>query len=283
MPRDYLVDLLDAYWFAPPVALWRAIELRAAARTTFRSPLLDLGCGDGLVGHALFGTQGSVYAGLDPWMAQLERAAELGVYRHVHQGLGHALPYRDRCFATVFSNSVLEHIPDPDPVLREVSRVLRLGGQFVFTVPSDAFRRMLDGYWLRLSAGDPQGAESYANAVDEQLEHHHYHAPDEWEIILSRAGMVLLHAEYYMPLDATRLWDRVDKRFGGSRRLGRPMGRVWRALASPRFRSLGHQRLLRRLVVAHFGRRWRPYYLMELELGAKGGGLVIVAQRKERT
>ncbi len=53
--RDYLTLLLDQYWFAPPVALWRAIELRTLVAEEFPRPILDLGCGDGLIAQVLFG------------------------------------------------------------------------------------------------------------------------------------------------------------------------------------------------------------------------------------
>lgn len=39
-------------------------------------------------------------------------------------------------YAVVTSNYVFEHVPDCDRALREVSRVLRPGGHFVFTVPN---------------------------------------------------------------------------------------------------------------------------------------------------
>ena len=39
-----------------------------------------------------------------------------------------ALAYRDTSFDTVFSNTILHHIPDPMPFLREARRVLRPGG-----------------------------------------------------------------------------------------------------------------------------------------------------------
>ncbi|MGD1995027.1 MAG: hypothetical protein PVI59_17675, partial [Anaerolineae bacterium] len=67
MKRDYLTELLTAYWFAPPVGLWRAVELRVAAEEQYERPLLDLGCGDGLVGRALFGPGESVDVGSDHW------------------------------------------------------------------------------------------------------------------------------------------------------------------------------------------------------------------------
>ena len=276
MTNDYLVKLLNAYWFAPPVALWRAIELRAVSQLRCERPLLDLGCGDGLIGQALFGAHQGGNVGLDPWMDQLRRAAQLNVYRHVVQGLGDALPYPDGYFSTVFSNSVLEHVSDLQPVVREAARVLGFGGRFVFTVPSDAFRRMLDGYVRRMTAGDSAGAEAYASTVDDRLAHHHYHTPDEWEAILSDAGMTLLTAEYYVPQQVERLWDRMNHRYGID---GSPS--PWKLLASPRLRPLGFQRLLRRLVANRLSDRWRSYYEMDVESGQKGGGLLVVAQRKE--
>ncbi|MGD2178899.1 MAG: class I SAM-dependent methyltransferase, partial [Anaerolineae bacterium] len=240
MTEDYLVKLLNAYWFAPPVALWRAIEVRVAAEQRYERPLLDLGCGDGLIGQVLFGTRRQVDVGLDPWMDQLRRAADSTVYGHVDQADGHAMPYTDRSFATVFSNSVLEHIRDVEPVLREVRRVLEPGGRFIFSVPSDAFRSMLDGYARRLAAGDAAGAEAYAAAVDRRLEHRHYHAPQTWRELLADAGMNLLEATYYIPEEVERFWDRMNARYGVGRRRS-----AWSLLVSPRLRFLGFNRHLR--------------------------------------
>jgi ubiquinone/menaquinone biosynthesis C-methylase UbiE len=48
-----------------------------------------------------------------------------------------ALAYDDRAFDTVFSNTILHHIPDPLPFLREARRVLRPGGALLIR---DLFR-----------------------------------------------------------------------------------------------------------------------------------------------
>lgn len=277
MTRDYLTELLRIYWFAPPVALWRAVELRAAADEQVERPLLDLGCGDGLIAQVLFGTESQVDVGFDPWLEQLRQAAQSSAYRHLDLADGHRLPYADGSFATVFSNSVLEHIPDAELVVREVGRVLRRGGHFIFTVPSDAFRHLLNGYIRHTQADDAQGAEAYAAAVDARLEHHHYHTPDEWRDMLAAAGMTLTKVRYYVPEQVERLWDRMNRRCGIGRRRS-----AWGILVSPRLRWLGHQTLLRRLVVRSLSRRWRPYYEMGVPSGEKGGGLLIVARREGR-
>ena len=292
MTRDYLTELLTTYWFAPPVALWRAVELRVAAEERYERPLLDLGCGDGLIAQALFGIENPVDVGFDPWLEQLRQAARSGVYRHVDLAQGHRLPYADGAFATVFSNSVLEHIPDVEPVVREVGRVLRCpeprpepvegpaegrpGGHFIFTVPSDAFRHLLDGYIQPMEAGNTEKAEWYAACVDVWLEHHHYHTPEEWGDLLATAGMRLVKARYYIPEEVERLWDRMNDRFS----VGVPRS-AWGTLVSPRLRPLGYQPLLRRFIVRNLSRRWRPYYEMNVPPGEKGGGLLIVARREE--
>ena len=276
MTRDYLTNLLAAYWFAPPVALWRAIEVRVAAGEEYERPMLDLGCGDGLVAQMLFGAACAVDVGCDPWALQLRQAARLDAYCHVDLADGQHLPYPDGTFATVFSNSVLEHIPDPTPVLREAARVLRPGGQIIFTVPSDRFRTLLDGHARRMEAGDPEGAEAYANDVDARLEHRHYHTLDEWRDMLNGAGMTLVKARYYVPPEVERLWDKVNSHYGIGRRRT-----AWGVLVSPGLRRLRYQSLLRRIVVRRLSRSWRPYYEMDVPAGGKGGGLLVVARKSD--
>ena len=272
--QDYLTASLSTYWFAPPVALWRAVELRVAAQERYERPMLDLGCGDGLIGQVLFGAEGCVDVGFDPWMDQLRQAARSGVYRHLDLANGHHLPYPDNTFATAFSNSVLEHISDVAPVVIEVGRVLRPGARFIFTVPSDAFRSLLDGYIRLMETRNVDQAERYASAVDVWLEHYHYHTPEEWGDLLSVAGMTLLKARYYIPEAVERLWDQMNYCYGVNRSRS-----AWGILASPRLRSLGYQALLRRLVVRNLGRRWRSHYEMDVPPGEKGGGLLVVAEK----
>ncbi len=275
--RDYLTLLLNQYWFAPPVALWRAIELRTLANETFDRPILDLGCGDGLIAQVLFGDEAPVEAGFDPWLTQVRKAPATGVYLRVQQALGDAMPYPSDAFGSVLSNSVLEHIPNLDPVLDEAARVLRPGGRVFFTVPSDAFRRLLSGYQDRANAGDPEGAEAYAAGVDGWLEHHRYPTPAMWDTALRRTGLRLIRTAYYVPPAVMRLWDESNSSYGVRRGHGNPL---YRWLVSPRLRSLGYQRWVRQWVVGSLSKRWRRAYEADCAPGEPGGGLLVVGEKE---
>lgn len=273
---DYLTLLLRQYWFAPPVALWRAIELRVLAEESFPRPILDLGCGDGLIAQVLFQDEPPIEVGFDPWIDQLAKAPDTQIYQTVQQAQGSAMPYADASFATVLSNSVLEHIPDLAPVLLEAARVLKPGGRFVFTVPSDAFRRLLAGYQRRAEAGDLAGAEAYAAGIDAWLEHHRYPSPEEWEKKLRRVGLRLRRARYYVPPSVVALWDKANGAYGVRKDQGMAL---YRWIASPRLRKLGYQRFVRRWVTKVLGRRWRTAYEMDVPANGVGGGLLIVGEK----
>lgn len=274
--RDYLTLLLNQYWFAPPVALWRAIELRTLAAEVFSRPILDLGCGDGLITQVLFQGEPPVESGFDPWLAQVQKAPATRAYVRVQQALGNAMPYPSGAFGSVFSNSVLEHIPDLDPVVREVSRVLRPGGRAFFTVPSDAFRRLLAGYQDRVVAGDPQGAEAYAAEIDAWLEHHRYPSPAAWDTMLRRVGLCLTRTAYYVPARVMHLWDQANVTYGVRGGTGRPF---FRWVVSPRLRNLGYQRWVRQWIIRSLSKRWREPYEMDVAPGEVGGGLLVVGEK----
>lgn len=48
MPTSTFDELLNVFWLRPETALWREIDIRAMQAFEYRSPSLDLGCGDGI-------------------------------------------------------------------------------------------------------------------------------------------------------------------------------------------------------------------------------------------
>lgn len=125
-------------------ALLRAVEARFYPLIPLPEPTLDVGCGDGHFAAMTFPGR-TLAAGIDPWWGPLHKAVQSGKYGLPIQALGDRLPFADGAFASAFSNSVLEHIPDLPPVLAEVNRVLRPGARFVITTPSHLFTEYLGG------------------------------------------------------------------------------------------------------------------------------------------
>jgi SAM-dependent methyltransferase len=266
--KDYLSDFLRRYWFAPPVALWRSIEAKTLATLDFPAPMLDFGCGDGLYTEAIFGKQDGVY-GNDIAKAELPGARDSGVYwRGVQFADGHHLPYPDSFFGSVYSNSVVEHIPDLQNVLPELSRVLQKDGLLVFTVPSDQFRALLDGV---KTAPTKQAAEAYAKSVDLLFSHHHYHTADEWRVLFASVNVKLIEARYYIPPETVAQWDRMNREYGIGRRS------FFNILASPRLKFFGHRRLMSKQVYARLLPKLRPYY--EANNRESGGGMLVVGRK----
>jgi SAM-dependent methyltransferase len=98
---------------------------------------LELGCGTGFfllnLMQAGLAKQGSV-TDLSPGMvaAALRNAEHLGLDVDGRVADAEQIPYDDATFDVVVGHAVLHHIPDLDVAFREVLRVLKPGGRFVF-------------------------------------------------------------------------------------------------------------------------------------------------------
>lgn len=90
-----------------------------------RGRLLDLGCG-----------QAPLY-GLYRPMVETVTCVDWALTEHIDQScdLAQPLPFGDGAFDTVILSDVLEHVPDPALVWREMARVLAPGGSVVVNVP----------------------------------------------------------------------------------------------------------------------------------------------------
>lgn len=170
-------------------ALLRAVEARFYSDLPMPRPILDLGCGDGHFASVTF--RESLDVGFDPWARPLQEAQQRGLYHTLSQADGARMPFPDAAFATIISNSVLEHIPDVDPVLHEASRVLQPEGYFYFCVPGPNFRRFLSVARLLEAVRLPGLAEAYRRLFDRISRHHYYNTPEEWAARLARVGLRL--------------------------------------------------------------------------------------------
>ena len=63
----------------------------------------------------------------------------LKMHRNLHykaRGTVSGLPFKDSCFDLVTANMVIEHLDKPEGQFREVARVLKPGGTFIFHTPN---------------------------------------------------------------------------------------------------------------------------------------------------
>lgn len=233
----------------PSLALWRAAEVAALREQVYVPPILDLGCGDGLVTALVLPR---VEVGLDPDGAILQRAAQRGIYAQLE-----AVPVEESCLpdasmGTVVSNSVLEHLPRLDSVLKTVTRVLRPGGRLIFTTPTEAFST-----WLVLPL------PRYANWRNRQLCHLNLWPLERWIQHLECAGLEVEAVRPYLRRGLVTLWDALEL-----------LQQIW--IARRRLISI----FWRRIPPGHMERLARWAARCDLSAPAPGGGRLIVAHKR---
>lgn len=86
------------------------------------------------------------------------RTANIDV--EIIQGKGEELPYEDRSFDFINASEVIEHVQDPERVLREVYRVLAPGGCAYMSVPNrfgmrDPHYKLYFVNWLPRACSEP--------------------------------------------------------------------------------------------------------------------------------
>jgi len=190
-------DILKKYLKEIPafLALLRAVEAGFYREIELPDPMLDLGCGDGRFGTLAL--QHPIRAGIDNEWRVVQEANKRTAYLTVAQGQGARLPFANEYFASAVSNSVLEHIPDIDPALRDLSRVLQSGATFAFCVPSEYFVSFLSVSRVLRRIGLSALARRYETFFNYISRHHHCDSPETWQHRLDIAGFDVERYWYY--------------------------------------------------------------------------------------
>lgn len=104
-------------------------------------PILDAGCGTGLVGETLTILGFTNIVGIDISPAMLRRAQRLSVYTRLYEhDLARAIPEPDNSFATTTCFGSLGPGHAPPDCLDEFIRVTRSGGHVIFNVRPDTYK-----------------------------------------------------------------------------------------------------------------------------------------------
>ena len=190
---------LRSHLHQPAIALWRATEFVMLRNVCFPSPVLDLGCGNGEVARSVLQSHWPL-DGLEFVPYEAQRAGTSTVYRFVIHASAIESPILSGSYGSVYSHSVLEHIPDDLAAIAEAARVLRPGGRLIFTVPAPAFASR-----IRIDRGEQALAD-----INRRLGHYHYRTLDEWTTQLGQHGLEVVTTDGHLPVATQKAWLRLD-------------------------------------------------------------------------
>ena len=190
-------DVFRRYLERAPAALAieRMLECRILAQQAFARPILDLGCGDGFFAATLFAER--IELGIDVDAREIATAKRLNAYDELIVCPANCVPKPDASFASIFSNSVLEHIPELDPVVAEVRRLLVPGGCFYVTVPTDRFDLYSTLGRLLSTMGNERTLSFYRAAYNRFWRHYNVHDEGDWRRMFMRAGFEISETRSY--------------------------------------------------------------------------------------
>jgi SAM-dependent methyltransferase len=147
---------------------------------------LEVGCGTGLTSHFLR-QRGGTWISTDFERDHVRSAKQL-VGDRVLQTSDAELPFRSGVFDLVAAINFLEHIEDDDTFFREMVRVLKPGGDFLFMAPKGEAGR--PGYALKRLLGFTADQEGFGHARDG-------YPPDAVRSLFQRHGLVLSGMQDY--------------------------------------------------------------------------------------
>lgn len=221
IPLRVLLRMLRFHVTSPYVLYWRTIEVAVMTHLAARHGLdlqrhvdLDIGCGNGVLGQALVREIG---VGLDVHCSSVAWARRhKPAYRGLMCASAAAMPLASASQRVVFSNSVVEHVPDDAAVFDEIARVLAPGGLLVMSTISDQFPRLMLG---------PDHAPAERAALDRSYAHVHYYNTAVLRAMFAQRGLELLDSAAYIDErqarqnHARRAWEQRQRRAGTWRRI----------------------------------------------------------------
>ena len=102
-----------------------------------RSPVLDVGCAQGIIGH-LIRDLGLTVDGVEANGEWAQLARESGAYRTIWANLIEDAPLPPKAYELVICGDILEHTPDPVAVLKKLREAATDDATFIISLPNVA-------------------------------------------------------------------------------------------------------------------------------------------------
>jgi ubiquinone/menaquinone biosynthesis C-methylase UbiE len=189
LTNTYHVRYIDELplWSAPfGMAILDAIEYRKSLKA------LDIGSGLGFPSTEIamrLGKSSTVYA-LDPWEgAQKVLEEKLKIYGIENlkpvNGVAENIPFEAGYFDLITSNNGINNVQDLNKTFDEIRRVIKQGGQFIFTMNLDGtMREFYDALMVIL---DKRGLQPVIKEVEEHISHKRP-SMEKMEVLLMQSG-----------------------------------------------------------------------------------------------
>jgi SAM-dependent methyltransferase len=208
--NDYLRFFLDYYYPIHFFALYRAHEMYNIEPfiNVLAHPILDLGCGDGVIAQQLF--KEKLEYGIDLDLCALDKAKKVKAYSHTIFASAHSIPLQGNSLGGIFSNCVLEHIPDMESVIKEISRTLKPQAYFVGTCLGPEYYSLNPAFTM---LGRPLLKHlKYMMINQENKLHNHVSVfrMEQYKKMFEDNGMALRFHKYYAPEPIFKLCSLMD-------------------------------------------------------------------------
>lgn len=186
-------------------AIWRAIEAETLGKYNLKKPIIDIGCGFGEFAGVFFSSQIEVGVDINPDDIQL--AAESGKFKKTIIADARNLPFRENNFNTAISISTLEHIKNNDIVFKEVFKILKPGGKFYLTVPTNKMNDGLLIVRLLRFLGQKKISNYYIRRINDIFRHVSLFSEEKWLKKVKGAGFEVMKTQGTVSPILLALWE----------------------------------------------------------------------------
>ncbi|MBK8996316.1 MAG: class I SAM-dependent methyltransferase [Myxococcales bacterium] len=181
-------DFAQYFPFAPAaLCVKECARLTELRRYECPSPILDVGCGDGLFAKVAF-ADAEIW-GIDIDAKEGVWALSSQAYRQVILGDITRAELPQGFFSTCVANCSLEHIPDLDAALRAIRNSLKPLGRAYLFVPNRDWASWFLSVRLLKTLGLGVAGRALQDTVDRTFKHHHLYDEAGWRERVLRAGL----------------------------------------------------------------------------------------------